>query len=347
MLDLSDPYKSIVKEHTNEIENMATECCKEVDKELGASNSQFWQGAVTEIKKLLRMHLTNRILNVRRNLGVRIFFKPTKPKREPLQAFLKKYDVISMKNPERKKMLVVQCGTYKGFDNLCRKKETKIGDIRLTFKPLHLAGYPKKSPLKNGEMIVDQSELESDDDNEKLNKDIAEYQQDILNDTDVVMLDIDEEIIDVDKIQSTDIKTCSQNSGHNKIIETIEDKREENNSNLVEAVNIEKYGNDKEKSEQLETMENGTNNCDQSKDDTNTEFEKDDVIINYQNVSTGVVIRDGETKQDKYTLTDTIVENIEETQDSPPLIEDVDNEEVRDTEDGIVDDIDEDDLEDF
>ncbi|CAF4944626.1 unnamed protein product [Pieris macdunnoughi] len=351
ILDLSEPYKSIVKDHTNEIENMATECCKAVDIELGASNRQFWQGAVSEIKKLLRMHLTNRLLNVKRNLGVRIFYKPTKPKRESLEVFLKQYDVISLKNSDRKKMLVVQCSTYKGFDNLCRQKTKTIGDITLTFKPLHLVVNPKKSSLKNGEMIVEQSESESDDDNEKLNKDIAECQQDILNNTDVVLLETVEEIIDVDKIQSTDIQTCSQNSGH-KIIETNEDKREENVSNSVTAANIDKYGNDKEKGKLMENIQNGNKNCDQSKDVTNT-FEKDDVIISDQNLSTGVVIRDGETEQNKYTITDTIVENDDEKQDSPPLIEDVDNEKVRNSdkvaniEDGIADDIDEDDLEDF
>ncbi|XP_041985745.1 uncharacterized protein LOC121738013 isoform X2 [Aricia agestis] len=101
---------------------------------------------IDKVMKAIRMHITKRLSN---NFvgNVRINFKYKGPKKAELEAFLKDYNVVSLKKSERGKFYVATCNRSDGYDRLLEQGSALVDDIVLTIKPLNILGKPDKKEM--------------------------------------------------------------------------------------------------------------------------------------------------------------------------------------------------------
>ncbi|CAG9572962.1 unnamed protein product [Danaus chrysippus] len=110
------------------------------------------RNTVDEFKKVIKLQVTKRVLNITTGLCVRIFPSLKLPSRDVLEAFLQRHGVVSLKKSENSsKMLIAYCDSYENYDRMLALQTATFGDnIGIQIKPLHLIGPPvKKSKNEN------------------------------------------------------------------------------------------------------------------------------------------------------------------------------------------------------
>ncbi|CAK1549175.1 unnamed protein product [Leptosia nina] len=230
--ELGDLLKTAICKELKALQGGLNEVCKELDQESGEAYSDKWKTALAHFRKTVESHVSKRILNYSLDFGVRLLFHPKKPNRELLEAFLEQYDVISLRSA-KKKMGIAHCGTCKGYDELCKLRHAKIDGQNVLIKPLKFIKAKKKKNKghkeDNDEYVEnsDESACESHDSEnaEEFNKEVTESQQDILNDSDVLFVENEPEIVNLDDTDADYIET----EGHKTYSEVVNTQNTVNN----------------------------------------------------------------------------------------------------------------------
>ncbi|XP_038217039.1 uncharacterized protein LOC119835977 [Zerene cesonia] len=211
--NLKEIDRKALKSEIEEFCKVVAAACEEVDKESGVESKHRWANIKKSIEKIVSVQVAERMSNSPSFLRVRVHFRPKKPNREMLEAFLKEYSVVSLKNSKRKNMFIAACSCFDGYDRLCALGEAVIDEKTLTFKPFHLCGPPLKGKLKS-KYGKNQNNVEDGDDDE-------------IDDDDDGVDDNDGECDDGDDEMGDQLENYNEEvSDHDKSVMIIEEKHD-------------------------------------------------------------------------------------------------------------------------
>ncbi|XP_045780887.1 uncharacterized protein LOC123877979 isoform X2 [Maniola jurtina] len=109
-------------------------------------------------KKVLKMGLTKRVLDIKTALVLRIFPVNKWPNHMEFQAWMKKHGVLSIK--QCPKMFVAHCHSYEDYDRLVAMGTFRVGDAIMEIKTMHVGGPPKSLKERKRELYKQQLQVQ-------------------------------------------------------------------------------------------------------------------------------------------------------------------------------------------
>ncbi|XP_032524272.2 uncharacterized protein LOC116775501 [Danaus plexippus] len=153
---------------------------------------------VDEFKKIIKLQVTKRVLNITSGLCVRIFLSPKPPKRDVLEAFLQRHGVVSFKKSDNSKMFIAYCDSYENYDKILALQTATFGDnVGIQIKPLHITG-PTAKKANNSNTGANQTEKnDSSKDMEEIDLTVTELDKSLedKDDPDVMFIENKNDVV--------------------------------------------------------------------------------------------------------------------------------------------------------
>ncbi|KAM3968829.1 uncharacterized protein ACR2FA_001167 isoform 2-T2 [Aphomia sociella] len=162
--DLPPTTETVLNEELNKLSTLFISHCDGKGEEIEVTK-KIKKNCLIPFNNIMRLHVVKRLLNITKNLSIRIFTRGAKIKREPLAMILMKYGVIGLKKSERGPLYyIANCDSYESFDNLLTMNDLVLnnGQTILSTKPLHMT-MPRKYIIKQQKMLRNNKAAKSND----------------------------------------------------------------------------------------------------------------------------------------------------------------------------------------
>ncbi|KAL0859927.1 hypothetical protein ABMA27_010252 [Loxostege sticticalis] len=107
---------------------------------------RFLSIGLEQVRKVVKLNVTKRLLNITTNLIIRVFVQGKPSKKQEVELFLRKHKIVSLKKSDKRKIVyIATCKDFNTYDRMLEMGSAPLNnETVLRFKPFQLVG-PKLS----------------------------------------------------------------------------------------------------------------------------------------------------------------------------------------------------------